>query len=169
MFLQNIEVVTNNERNEEKCYSKLILKSMYLPVCEKFYINHYKYCYKSMFMNFNSQVSTNLHNIISIVLILNNLCSFCFQMSVEALPSPRDASSSSPDTTSLSSLSLNIREGLGAPKYDTLIHHNLRDKNASLLINIHDSVGGALNEVSRTVYSANQQMHRSQIVIQVSH
>ncbi|XP_071819567.1 uncharacterized protein [Apostichopus japonicus] len=87
-------------------------------------------------------------------------------LKVEALPSPRDASSSSPDTTSLSSLSLNIREGLGAPKYDTLIHHNLRDKNASLLINIYDSVGGALTEVSRTVYSANQQMHRSQIVIQ---
>lgn len=84
---------------------------------------------------------------------------------VETISSPTDAPSS-PDTTSISSLSLSTKEGLGTPKYDTLIHHNLRDKNAALLINIHSAVGRSLNDASKVVFSANQLMHKSQIVIQ---
>lgn len=75
-------------------------------------------------------------------------------------------SPSSPDTVSVSSLSFTTREGLGVPKYDTLIHHKLRDKNAALLMNIHNAVGGSLNDVSKTVHMANQQMNKSQVIIQ---
>lgn len=81
-----------------------------------------------------------------------------------------DRSSRSPSIGSQSSIksssSANKASPLDPPKYDTLLHRKLRERNASLQVNIQEAVAQAIQAKHKDLSNANQMLTKSQMVIQ---
>ena len=56
---------------------------------------------------------------------------------------------------------------LDPPKYDTLLHRKLRERNISLQASIHEAVGQAVQAKHKDFSASNQMLTKSQVVIQV--
>ena len=87
---------------------------------------------------------------------MDQLKKFLFIMffAVESLPSPKREQ---PE-----------RVSIPPPKYDTLLHRKLRDRNISLQDDICEAAGEAFQYAIKELNNTNQMLTRSQTVIQVS-